>query len=119
MTPKQTMRNILILSILVLLSSSCLTKKHKSDDAKPSTLTNKHENVASTLQLTGLLEKQGITTYQYGTHVLKTKDVIYALKSDAIDLSLFVGKSVQIKGEPVKGYPVSGGPIYVNVISIE
>ena len=67
----------------------------------------------------GLLEVQGITTYQYGTHTLKTDSETYALKSDSIILDDFNRENVVITAELVKGYPVDGGPAYLNVVKIE
>ncbi len=63
----------------------------------------------------GLLEKQTITSYQYGTHTISNKDVIYALRSSTINLDTYVNKTVTIKGSKVKGYPVDGGPEYIDV----
>ena len=69
----------------------------------------------------GIIRKQGITTYMYGTHVLLNDDkqTLYALKSDPINLDLYIDKKVKVKGDLIKGYPVDSGPNYLNVKSIE
>jgi hypothetical protein len=69
----------------------------------------------------GILERQGITTYQYGTHVLLDKDgkTLYALKSESLQLDLYIGKSVEVKGKLVEDYPVDGGPAYLEVVKIK
>lgn len=70
------------------------------------------------LELNGMLNKPGMTTYQYGTHVLKGADKSYALKSTAVDLDEFVGKQVKITGKKVEGYPVENGPDLIDVLKI-
>lgn len=67
----------------------------------------------------GIIEATGITSYQYGTHTLKTEKEFYALKSDAVDLSEFEGESVTITAEKIEGYPVDGGPVYLKVNKVE
>lgn len=63
----------------------------------------------------GLLEKQTITSYQYGTHIISNKDKTYALKSSTINLDTYINQTVTIKGNKIKGYPVDGGPEYIDV----
>jgi hypothetical protein len=69
----------------------------------------------------GTLERQGITTYQYGTHVLLDKDgkTLYALKSESLQLDLYIGKKVELKGKLVEDYPVDGGPYYLEVVRVK
>jgi hypothetical protein len=69
----------------------------------------------------GTIQKQGMTTYQYGTHVLKdsNKKTLYALTSKSQKLDSFVGKHVKITGTLVDGYPVDGGPKYMEVTAVE
>lgn len=69
----------------------------------------------------GVIKKQGITTYMYGTHVLVNSNgaTLYALKSNTFKLDLYIGRSVTVSGELLEGYPVSGGPEYMNVDKIE
>lgn len=53
----------------------------------------------------------------YGTHVLVDGNgrILYALKSNRLDLDRYVGKEVTVSGELIGGYPVEGGPEYMNV----
>lgn len=67
----------------------------------------------------GLIEATGITTYQYGSHTLKTNDSIYALRSESLDLTQFEGDTVKIIAEKIQGYPVDGGPVYLKVLKLE
>ncbi len=68
----------------------------------------------------GIIKKQGITSYMYGTHVLidAKGHTLYALKS-GIDLDKYENKKVTIKGDLIKGYPADNGPGYLNVRSVE
>tara|TARA_B100000795_G_C22438197_1_gene300825 strand:- start:195 stop:476 length:282 start_codon:yes stop_codon:yes gene_type:complete len=89
--------NSTLLGILICLSvSSC----------------NKDENNVET---NGTIQKQGITTYQYGTHVITG----YALRSGTLDLDNYIGQTVTVVGYLVKGYPVDGGPDYIEVEEIK
>ncbi|MGB7910734.1 MAG: hypothetical protein WCF59_00760 [Desulfobaccales bacterium] len=69
----------------------------------------------------GIIKKQGITTYMYGTHVLVNNSgkTLYALKSDNVNLDKYIDRKVTIKGNLIGGYPVEGGPDYLNVQWIE
>jgi hypothetical protein len=68
-----------------------------------------------TVELSGTLAKQGITTYMYGSHVMSG----YALKSNTIDLDDYLNKSITIVGKKIEGYPVDGGPDYLEVIKVK
>lgn len=72
-----------------------------------------------TITVTGTVEEQGITSYQYGTHTISGDGKFYALKSETIDLDQYIGETVSIKGENIAGYPVDGGPEYLMVLEIE
>ena len=63
------------------------------------------------VEATGVLQVQGITTYQYGTHVIPG----YALRSGTIDLDQYVGQTVTVRGHLIDGYPVENGPDYMEV----
>ena len=69
----------------------------------------------------GIVQKQGITSYQYGTHKLVDDkgETIYALTSDSINLDLYVDKKVELYGDKKEGYPISGGPDYIEVKKIK
>ena len=73
----------------------------------------------NTLEISGLIKEQGITTYQYGTHIISDQEQFYAIKSETIDLDQYVGKEVTIRAEKIEGYPVDGGPEYLLVLEIE
>jgi hypothetical protein len=69
----------------------------------------------------GVIQKQGPTIYQYGTHKLVSDkgETIYALTSDSINLDLYIGKKVELQGDKIQGYPISGGPDYIEVKKIK
>lgn len=63
----------------------------------------------------GVLEEQGITSYQYGSYTLTSDNSFYALSSAEVDLEPYVGKEVEIRATKIEGYPVDGGPVYLQV----
>ena len=67
------------------------------------------------VEISGKLEKLGMSTFQYGTHVLHAGDTTYALKSEKISLDQYVDKQVKLKGTKEKGYPIEAGPDLINV----
>lgn len=85
------------------------------------TCSTSNENVNKTTmsEYSGLIEPQGITSYQYGTHTLETEDNYYALKSESVNLENYEGKKVTLSAEPIEGYPVDGGPDYLLVKKIK
>ena len=73
---------------------------------------------------TGVLQVQGITTYQYGTHAVTDEGsgTFYALSSDIVDLDAYAGQRVTVYGTLVPGYEsgqVEGGPPLVEVTWVE
>lgn len=71
-----------------------------------------------TVVQTGNLRQQGVTTYQYGTHVLDAvSGSEYVVKSETIDLDKYVGKHVQVTAINMH-YTVENGPELYNVISV-
>jgi len=95
------MKKILVLALFVAAISGCSSVKNGEK--------------TSTVTASGTIEKPGITTFQYGTHLLKADHKTYALKSGTINLDLYLDKNVTIKGKKVAGYPVDGGPELVDV----
>jgi hypothetical protein len=77
------------------------------------------ENSEEQMKLTGTIESQGMTSYQYGTHTLNTEDEFYALKSEKVELDQYVGMEVTISGSKIEGYPVDGGPDYILVTEVK
>ena len=72
----------------------------------------------STEQYSGVIEQQGITSYQYGTHTLTSEATFYALTSETVDLDQYLNQEVSLKAEKVEGYPVDGGPVYLRVLEV-
>lgn len=91
----------IIISILFLISTACGTSRSDEDNT-----------------YSGIMQPAGITSYQYGTHILKAENTFYALKSDNIELKDHEGKKVNLQAKKVEGYPVDGGPVYLNVTKI-
>ncbi|RLD24573.1 MAG: hypothetical protein DRI54_05980 [Bacteroidetes bacterium] len=71
------------------------------------------------IEVSGILQKQGMTTYQYGTHIIVSNDKQYALKSSTLDLNKHQKQYVTIIGEKIAGYPIEGGPDYLEVIKVK
>ncbi len=99
------MKRIFILSLFVAIISGCSPLK----DA----------NHTTSVTASGTIQKLGMTTFQYGTHLLKTDNKTYALKSGSINLDTYLDRKVKIKGRKVKGYPIDGGPELVDVTLVE
>jgi len=95
--------HIAFLIIILSFTSSCTTKKL----------------AANQIELKGVLQSQGITTYQYGTHTINSNDEVFALKSSNINLDDYLDKTVIIIAEKIEGYPIEGGPNYYEVIKIK
>lgn len=71
------------------------------------------------MEVTGTIEQQGMTSYQYGTHTLTNDETFYALKSEKVDLDEYVGKTVTVIADKISGYPLDGGPEYLMVLEIK
>lgn len=99
------MKKIVVLALFVAAVSGC------------SSIRNAEKTGVVTAS--GTIEKLGMTTFQYGTHLLKADNKTYALKSAAINLDTYLDKKVTIKGKKVAGYPVDGGPELVDVTSVK
>ena len=69
----------------------------------------------------GYIKKAGITSFNYGTHVLVSEngEVLYALKSSIKDLSKFTRGEVTITGILIADYPVDGGPEFLKVSDVK
>lgn len=68
--------------------------------------------------LEGRISELGMSTFQYGTHLLEKGGKTYALRSSAVKLNDYVGKEVSIKGSRVEGYPLENGPELIDVKQI-
>jgi len=98
------MKQTIILLALAFTFASCKTVSPSKD-----------KNV---VELSGLIQKAGISTYQYGTHTLQSDSKTYALKSSTLDLNGYSNKKVTIKGTKVEGYPLENGPDFIEVSSV-
>jgi hypothetical protein len=96
-------KTLIIASFFILGAQACQSKKIASDQ----------------IEISGIIQKQGITTYQYGTHIINSNDKQYALKSSTIDLDNYLDRNVSIIGEKIAGYPIEGGPDYLEVVKIK
>lgn len=99
------MKRLLLLSLFFAIFCGCTSFKDS--------------NTAKQATATGTIQKIGMTTFQYGTHLLKTENKTYALRSDAIKLDEYLNKKVTVKGKKVKGYPLEGGPELLDVYLIK
>lgn len=71
------------------------------------------------ITVTGVIEQQGITTYQYGTHTLSNEETFYALKSDVVNLDEYLNEEITIIAKKLEGYPVDGGPDFLLVQEVK
>ena len=95
---------IIILGTLFLFGSqACQSKKIASDQ----------------IEISGVIQIQGMTTYQYGTHTINSNDKLYALKSSTVDLNKYLKQNVTIFGVKVAGYPIENGPEYLEVVKVK
>lgn len=72
----------------------------------------------NTVILTGKVTRIEMSTFQYGSHMIETKDKSYALSTTEVQLKDYENKFVTIKGEKVKGYPLEGGPELIRVSEV-
>ena len=68
----------------------------------------------------GYIKKAGISSFNYGTHVLVSDsgEILYALESSIQDLSDFTGGEVTVTGKLDPEYPVDGGPEFLRVSEV-
>ncbi|WP_345085459.1 hypothetical protein [Nemorincola caseinilytica] len=88
------------IAALILLLASC--RRHRETDI---------------VVRTGIVERQGMTTYQYGTHILVTANDRMVLKSK-LDLDKAIGKKVTITAVGTHSMVENGPPLYT-VIAIQ
>lgn len=106
--------NLIIGMSLLITTQTC---NHNEQEEEGSASAILKEN---TMEVTGTIQEQGITSYQYGTHTITTvNDEYYALKSVAVDLDDYIDKEVSIVAEKIEGYPLSGGPEYLLVLEVK
>ena len=76
---------------------------------------DKEDGNPDNIEITGTIQEQGMTTYQYGTHTASG----YALRSSAVHLDDYVNQNITVFGYKIDGYPVDGGPNYIEVEEIK
>ena len=99
------MKKLIILIAIVGLFSACST-----------VMPTGSKNV---MVISGTIEKLGMTTFQYGTHMLKSGNHTYALKSKNVNLNSFMTEEVRLKGTKVDGYPIENGPELIEVLEVD
>lgn len=72
------------------------------------------------VRVRGRLERSGMTSYMYGTHVIvdRARRQRYALRGEGVDLDAYLGQQVELVGNRLHGYPVDGGPPYLAVHTV-
>ena len=78
--------------------------------------------LATVIKATGVLQRRGIATYQYGTHRMidTSSKRLYALKSSRYPalLDRYVEKRVAVYGTRVPGFPGDFGPPLLDVFRV-
>lgn len=83
------------------------------------TATCDNSGITNTRKLTGKIEAQGITSYQYGSHTITTsEDQTYALRSERVNLEQYEGETITIRTRKIEGYPIEGGPQFLEVLRV-
>lgn len=101
-------------SLILLFTATCGNVSKEEDKSASATINN------TSMKITGTIQEQGMTSYQYGTHTFTTaNDEFYALKSETINLDEYIGEEVTIVVEKIEGYPLSGGPEYLLVLEVK
>lgn len=80
---------------------------------------NNQKSKSASMEITGQIEPIGMTTWQYGSHTISNDTILFALRSQKVDLKKYEGKTVTIKGEKVEGYPVENGPVFIEVTELK
>lgn len=96
-------KTLIIGSLILFGTQACQSKKIASNQ----------------IEISGVIQKQGMTTYQYGTHIIISNDKQYALKSSTVDLNKYLKQNVTIIGEKIAGYPIENGPEYLEVVKVK
>ena len=95
---------MILMTVLIAGMSACSSVKNGSN--------------SDTVNLKGIVEELGMTTFQYGTHKLNAGGKTYALRSKNVNLDGYLMKSVRLVGSRVEGYPLEGGPELIEVLEI-
>lgn len=102
---------ILLLSLVPFVVSGCASGSS----------TEPGDNNPRAVTATGTVKPAGITSFQYGSHLLYDSSgrLTHALASDEVDLGKWENRRVRLSGILKEGYPVDNGPPYVTVLSIQ
>lgn len=102
------MKSLMMLSgfFLVLFTATC------------NNATENEQTKTDNMEVTGTIQQQGITSYQYGTHTLTNDETFYALRSEAVNLDDYLDEEVTIIAKKIDGYPLEGGPEYLLVLEV-
>lgn len=79
---------------------------------------NRVTSQSNGMTVTGTIQEQGMTSYQYGTHTLTNSETFYAVKSDSVNLNNYQNREVTVRVRPIEGYPIEGGPEYLEVLEV-
>lgn len=110
----KTLSSFFFASLLMLFTATCGNVSEEEDQSAAAVINE------TSMEITGIIQPQGMTSYQYGTHTITTaNDEYYALKSEEIDLDDYVDKKVTVVAEKIDGYPLSGGPDYLLVLEVK
>lgn len=108
------MSSIFLGSLLLFFTATCNNANQQKDSSSSAVISE------NSMEITGTIEQQGMTSYQYGTHTITTADdQFYALKSESIDLDTYLNEEVTIIAEKIEGYPLSGGPEFLLVLEVK
>ncbi len=77
-----------------------------------------NESDVISLELVGTIKAREGSTFQYGTHLLITRDSFFALYSEELNLDDFINQTVTIEGTKIEGYPIENGPDFIKVTKI-
>jgi hypothetical protein len=111
--------------ILDTLEVNCNLLSSSTPESTPESNPETTPGTGSARTVTGVLERQGITFYMYGTHTITdvSLGVRYALRSEDEELlDAYVGQRVTVHGTLVPGYEngqVEGAPPLLKVTRVE
>jgi hypothetical protein len=121
--PVKRLALLTVALILVLLPATPAFAQNSADDSQYGTGSTATNNGGKLIEVEGVIQKQGITTYMYGTHVLLDDGgtLLFVLVSEDVSLNDYVGERVTIQGTRVPGYQngaIEGGPDLLNVSQV-
>jgi hypothetical protein len=111
--------------ILDTFEADCDLLSSSTPEPTPESNPETAPEAGSARTATGVLKRQGITFYMYGTHTIAdvSLGVMYALRSEDEELlDAYVGQRVTVHGTLVPGYEngrIEGGPPYLKVTRVE